>query len=781
MGVNTRQPRVLRGWGKVRVLVSLAVVGMVLFFAPTLPQPLLEPHRALSLRILDRNGVVLRDVLSTQAGVAHWRALSEISPYLINATIVSEDQRFFSHWGIDSVAVVRAARENWRHNRVVQGGSTLTQQTVRTLLDQQTRDFKAKIQEAYWALRLDRHYSKEQLLEIYLNRISYGSQCYGVEAAAQFYFAKPAGQLSCAQAAFLAILPRAPESFRPYQDPEEIQVLQKQLLRRMHEAGKINAEQLELALSEPILLHAGPSFFEAGHFCDYVLKTQPAKADQGVLQTTLDSGLNREVQAILKTHVGRLRNHGVGNGAVVILDVFTGDILAMVGSTDYEGSQFNAATAGRQPGSALKPFTYALAMEHGKTAASLLPDLDLYPRQVANGYIPRNYDNKFHGPVRLRTALACSYNVPVVRVLEELGAEVLLTRLRNLGFERLTDTPQHYGLGLTLGDGEVTLLELANAYRVLARSGRFQPTRSTMGGAETSATPVIDRRAAYLITDILKDRLERVPAFGRSSPLNLPFDCAAKTGTSKSYRDNWTVGYTPRYVVAVWVGNFDGSSMRDVSGITGAGPIFRDCFLELEKRDGGSPAFTVPEGIEEVAICPVSGELPGPNCPSSIHDRFLSERKPTSTCGVHQRFLVDAAGRPSGAPLPGTQGGRVFLVYPPIFRNWMASEGMPLPPVGGLSEKDSTPVRVAFPDSESVFRRDPVVRADYQEIHFRAVVPGETARVEWRIDDTLQKSSAAPFDVWWKLTPGRHRASLTAFDARGRGLGESAAITFSVR
>ncbi|CAN0463333.1 unnamed protein product, partial [Phaeothamnion confervicola] len=226
---------------------------------------------------------------------------------------------------------------------------------------------------------------------------------------------------------------------------------------------------------------------------------------------------------------------------------------------------------------------------------------------------------------------------PVVRVLEEIGTESLLSLLRNLGFSRLTDTPQHYGLGLTLGDGEVTLLEIANAYRTLARGGRLRPVRYLAEQQVDAERPVIDPRAAWIITDILKDRLERVPAFGSSTPLNLPFPVAAKTGTSKSYRDNWTVGYTPRYVVAVWVGNLDGSSMKGVSGITGAGPIFHEVFLAVERRLGSSQPFTAPVGVEQVAVCPASGELAGKDCPGTIVEWFRSDKKPTATCSVHQR------------------------------------------------------------------------------------------------------------------------------------------------
>lgn len=744
---------------RVGLTLALAILTAVAaFLAPPLPPELAQPKRVLSRQITDREGRPLREVLSSAAGVSRWVALDEISPFLVNATLCSEDRRFWWHPGVDPMACLRALRSNVRAGHIVEGGSGLTQQLVRNLRPT-GRDLRGKAVEAYWAMRLSLVASKRSVLEAYLNRVPYGQQCYGAEAAAQHYFARPARELSLAQAAFLAVLPRSPESFAPYQDLEDVQVYQRRLLDAMLAGGYITAEGHKLAVAEPLQLAALREDFRAGHFCDWVLAS--AAPGGGELRTTLDFPLQNEVEKILANNVRRLKERGVSNGAVVVLDTCGGEVLAMAGSVDYRGAQgqFNAALALRQPGSTLKPFTYGLALEQGRTASTLLPDLNIFPREVTAGFIPDNYDRIFHGPVRMRTALACSYNVPAVRVVEEVGVEALLTRLRHLGFTGLTESPAHYGVGLTLGDGEVSLLELCNAYRVLARGGRFASTHSLLDEPSGASVPVMDARVAYVLTHILSDNDARVPSFGRFGPLALPFPCAAKTGTSKDFRDNWTVGFTSRYVVGVWVGNFDNSSMREVSGISGAGPVFREVMLALERRDGGAPeAFGQPSGLTWARVCVDSGELAGDDCAHAMREVFVA--KVPRKCTVHRRIE-----------------GKVYAVYPPLYRTWMAEQGLPMPPAGpGAVEA----VRIAFPDQGAAFRVDPVLRGDYQRVRLRGVVPDDVARVSWLID-SQEVSCKAPFDAWWQMKRGQHRLQLIAYDVKGQEVGRSRNQWFVVR
>jgi penicillin-binding protein 1C len=761
-------------------VLALLVVLTALFFLPPLPRELRQLQASSpTLRLLDRSGRPLRVVAAD--GEQRVCRLDRVSPYLTGATLAAEDHRFFQHPGLDPKGIVRAAYRNWQSGGTLQGGSTLTQQLVRLLRRAPRRDWSTKLLESYWALRLERSFTKSQILEAYLSLAPYGMQTVGCEAAAQLYFAKPAAQLSLAEATFLAVLPRAPESFLPYQNLEEVTLYQRRLLQRMQQLGSITADEHVRAARESVRLQPVDSSWEAGHFCDYVLPRLGARAT-GDVRTTLDLALQHEVEGILAVHLKRLHGRGVTNGAVVVLDVATGGVLAMVGSGDYATGQFNAALAGRQAGSTLKPFTYGLALERGFTAASILPDLNLYPKQTENGYIPHNYDERFHGPVRLREALACSYNVPPVRVLERLGTESLLQRLRALGFTRLTQSAKHYGLGLTLGAGEVSLLELARAYRCLARRGRYSEERALASEPEPTERMLMDPAAAAILTDILRDKHARAPAFGMSGPLSFPFDCAVKTGTTKGYRDNWTVGYTPIYVVAVWVGNFDGTSMRGaVSGVTGAAPIFHDVMNELVQRDGGSPPFTDPDSVRRLEICEASGELPGPHCSHRRMEKFDARHLPGKACAMHREVVLDR--RTGTLAGPGValqyQQRKVFTCYPPLFRAWALEQGIPQPPPG-LTPSARSQVAIAFPDNGAVFRLEDELPTRFQQLHLRATVPDWCEKVEWRVGNETLHTARRPFDHWWKLRRGGYMVKAVAFGSGGRRE-ESRAIRVLVR
>ncbi|MEO0108590.1 MAG: penicillin-binding transpeptidase domain-containing protein, partial [candidate division WOR-3 bacterium] len=391
-------------------------------------------------------------------------------------------------------------------------------------------------------------------------------------------------------------------------------------------------------------------------------------------------------------------------------------------------------------------------------------------------FLPHNYDEQFHGPVRLRNALACSYNIPAVRVCEQVGTDRLLTRLRQLGFTSLDRPASHYGLALTLGSGDITLLELTRAYACLANGGDYQPEQTIIATENSradrspgpAARPVLPPWAAYVITDILADNSARIPAFGQYSALNLGFPCAAKTGTSKDYRDNWTVGYTTEYVVGVWIGNFDGSPMRGVSGITGAAPLFRNIMLFLHPTE---PApFVEPSGLCHQHICPKSGMCCGPDCPNSVTELFRVGTEPTQVCDVHQRYRLD---RRTG--LAAAQDTRpedveevIFEVYPSLYYGWMQSVGLPFPPVCASSPDDLSPrsgrLAIVFPDPGSIFRIDPDLDPSFQAIQLEAEAPADCEMVSWAIDGELVATTPRPFQHFWPLSPGRHRIACAGPD-----------------
>ena len=746
-----------------RLLPIVALAGAALLTASLyvpFPAAKLDPGAVLSLRIHDRSGALLREVLSDEGGRCRWLDLEGMSPYLVHATIAAEDRDYFLHGGVRLLSIARALVQNARRGRVVSGASTITQQVVRNV-ERRPRTVLAKLAEAWLAVRLEHTKSKTGILVQYLNRVPYGNGTFGAEAASRLYFDKPCRQLGLAESAFLAGLPRSPSASNPYRDLRAALVGKTGVLRRMVRAGFITPEESRRADAEPLKVVPGKERFRAPHFCDFILKSLGPEARYGSreVRTTLDLGLQKKVEVLLRRRVDSLRDRGISNGAAVVMDNATGDILALAGSADYfadaDSGQVNGALALRQPGSTLKPFTYALALERGLTAASIIEDVpEAFPGLDGN-YEPRNYDRKFHGPIRLRSALASSYNVPAVSVLEAIGPDLLYYRLRALGFDSLGKPPGHYGLGLTLGNGEVRLLELVRAYAALASGGRFRRERTVLArtgrdgrqipfGPE-KAQAVLAPGAAFVITHILADPDARVPAFGYDSPLRLPFPCAAKTGTSKDYRDNWTVGYTTAFTVGVWMGNFDGKPMHDVSGITGCGPLFRDICLVLD----ASGPFPEPAGLVRASICPVTGRLAGPDCPGSVLEIFMAGTAPGEACGGHH-------GPGSGTPLrhPVGEAGKGLRTAPAF--------------------------RVAYPPDGSVFRIDTVLRREYQILEFKAGGPMAAAggEIEWWINGARAGRSRPDKDFLWNLEPGSYTIVARA-DSGGRTI-ESRAVRITV-
>jgi penicillin-binding protein 1C len=631
-------------WVSLGLVLVLSGVSLYIPF----PREVLEPASVVSLRVLDRNGDLLREVLSDEEGRSRWVSLPEIPQNVILATLAAEDSRFYEHPGVDIRAIARATVQNIRARKVVSGGSTLTQQVIKNVYHF-PRNWFGKILEIWYALRLEISRSKDEIITQYLNRVPYGNQTFGINAASWLYFDKPPSHLSLAEAAFLAGLPRGPSLYNPYRHRLRAKKRQREVLRRMLHKGMITQQDYRKALKEPLNLIAPERSFRAPHFCDLILSRISPKERKNIssIRTTLDFELQKDVEVLVKNYVKSLKKWDVTNAAVLIMDNQSGEILCLVGSVDFfdseHSSQVNGAVSLRQPGSTLKPFTYGLALEEGMTPATLILDTEIRIRSKGSDYVPRNYDGKYHGWVRLREALACSYNVSAVRVLQKIGVDSLLHRLKKLGFASLDQGASYYGLGLTLGGGEVTLLELTRAYSTLGRGGLFKKEKlfleikDIQGGAKpfpnSPLVRVFSPEISYIITHILADRDARIPAFGEGSVLSLPFPCAVKTGTSGNFRDNWTIGYTPDYTVGVWVGNFDGSPMQNVSGVSGAGPLFRDIMLLLEKRKKWpNYEFTIPEGLVKVHVCPQSGDLVGSFCPGKIKEIFIKETEPTEVC-----------------------------------------------------------------------------------------------------------------------------------------------------
>ena len=599
-------------------------------------------------RIEDRHGKLLREIGSENDLRGRPIPLSEMGERIIVSTLVSEDKRFFEHDGVDGVAIARAVGQNVQGARLVSGASTITQQLVK-LLDGEGKPEKRtlwkKLVEAARAQNLEKTTDKQTILNAYLNRLDYGHGLSGPEAAAQGYFGVTSRDLSFAQAAYLAVLPRAPSFLNPYDHHDRVLLRQRALLEALHEAGVLNDADLSRAKAETIRVRPLDRPFYAPHFVNAVVAetVTPGERGHGLTRTTLDLSLQREIEGLVRTHLASLTEFGATNAAVIVVDNATGDVLSWVGSGSFWdetiSGQVDMVRAKRQPGSTLKPFVYALAFANGHSAAEPLADVPTYFSQTGGTYAPGNFDGTFEGPISAREALAGSLNVPAVRLAAEIGENRLLEALLHVGFSSLDQNASHYGLALALGAGEVTLRELAGAYVTLARGGDAMPLRLRQGG-EVAAAPeerIMDSSIAALVTESLSDPLARVRGLHGRGPFDIGFPVAVKTGTSSGYRDTWCAGYTHERTVAVWLGNTGGAPTQKLTGATGAGPLFADVMRRsMDDVTTRAPLWKA-DDLEVAEVCPLSGKRPSPACVDHAPRHFIRGKAPAESCDMHVR------------------------------------------------------------------------------------------------------------------------------------------------
>jgi penicillin-binding protein 1C len=623
--------------GSVALFAAIVMAALVVWTMLPLPPHLLDRDQEPAVTIADRHGIALRTTRASDGSRAHWVAYRDIDPDLINAFVAVEDRRFWEHGGIDLRALARAVRDNVLHRRVTSGASTITMQLAR-ILHPSDRDWPGKFSQALWALRLERQLNKQDILEHYLNRVHLGQATVGVASASALYFGAPADRLSLGQAATLAGLAHSPARDNPFASSSRARARRHVALQRMQRLGYATADEATRAETEPLVIDARSGPFLAPHFTSQVLgwiERDTTTNTIGMLRTSLDLPLQESVESEVRHTVDVLRDRGVTQAAVVVLDNASGAVLAWVGSPDFFSAvdgQTDMVTSPRQPGSALKPFLYALAIERGYTPATVLPDIPKSFATATGAYHPRNYDRRFRGPVRMREALASSYNVPAVELAARLGTGSLLNTLRLAGFESLRRDAEYYGLGLALGNGDVSLVELANGYRALANGGEWTPWRWRAGDAERSdeRRRVMSPVASALVLDMLSDAAARIPGFGTLTPFDFPFPVAVKTGTSRHFTDNWAVGTTRGFTVAVWAGNFSGRPMEGVSGVTGAGPLLHRVVMAAAKRwDPGSLITPAEAGAVIAPVCRLSGMRATPNC-ASLDEWFVKGTEPTT-------------------------------------------------------------------------------------------------------------------------------------------------------
>jgi len=606
----------------VTALLAALLAAVAYAFRPYGAEQL--PRDARALTFVDRNGLPLGTLLGRDDRHTVAVPLARVAPAFPAALLATEDRRFTAHGALDPLTAARAALTALGARRLPSGASTISMQLARQLVPVGP-GLWGKLTEFVVAQRLENGLSKAQILEAYVNRAPMGSNLYGVEAAARTYFGVDAARLDLAQAALLAGLPNDPVGLDPYAHPAAARARQRVVLARMRAAGFIDAERERRAAAEHLAFQAPQSgILAAAHF-QFFLAPRVAP-EREIVRTTVDRRLQLFVETQLRDVVGSLASSEVRHAAAIVIENRTGEVLAYAGSPDYfadaNAGRNDGVQALRQPGSTLKPFLYELALERRAVRpATILADVPVaYAIPGARLYRPADYAERFAGPVRPRIALADSLNVPAVRVLERVGVPAFLERLHALGFGHLRRTPDYYGLGLTLGGGEVTLYELARAYLCLARGGAPAALATTLDGSvppDAAAGAAPGDPAWSWVTDVLADAAARSAAFGTNSILGLPFPAAVKTGTSSDFRDTWTAGFSRDYTVAVWVGNFDGRPMRGISGVTGAAPLWSRIMLRLAAA-GDPGSFDPPTGYRKTAICALTGTRPIAGCPVAL-------------------------------------------------------------------------------------------------------------------------------------------------------------------
>jgi 1A family penicillin-binding protein len=842
---------------------GLAWLALDRWLLVDLPNPaeLYTYASAPSTKIFDRHRTLLYEITDPHQGLHTPLSLEEIPQDCINATIATEDASFFQNPGVDAWAIARALYLNWQGGEIVSGGSTITQQLARNLMlspeERRQVTFTRKLREATLAWRLAQTYSKEEILTLYLNETYYGNLAYGLEAASQAYFGKHAAELDTAECALLAGLPQSPANYNPLEDPEAAKARQAIVLELMTRNNFISPETAANARREKLGFASVPFPIEAPHFVMYIRSELERRYGleaiyrQGLqVHTTLDLNIQRVARQTARRHLEALteRQDGepvkdVRNAAVVVLEPHTGEILAMVGSPDYFDPRIdgavNATLVDRQPGSSIKPITYAAAFDpkiaqtHGYaplTAATMMADVrTAFVTREGQPYIPKNYDQKWRGPVLLRPSLAGSYNLIAVKVLEYVGLEALTSLSRAMGITTFDN--KTFGLALTLGGGEVRLLELSGAYAAFANGGRrIEPvgisqitdhSGRVLYQLPDSLNPgprVMDERTAYLISNILSDGYARRATFGAGGPLSLDRPAAAKTGTTQDWRDNWTVGYSPDMVVGVWVGNADNEPMRHVSGVTGAAPIWHDVMEELLGSRPPQP-FTRPAGLVSREVCATNGLLPAEEtethtsssttleradlekivrCSHTITELFLEGTTPRQVDNWYISVALDRrnglrAG--SGCKLDFVRY-QTFTRYPAETEGWARRQGVPevpdifsplCPDSSPTSPAGATPVALnpsgqaepplpendpaaglvfIRPDQGTVFRLVPNIPVDKQQIP--VIVRPVNGVIPRQVQLRVNGQVLADgTETLWQMSPGTYTFEASGTDSNG--------------
>jgi len=757
-----------------------ARIGLLVIVGPWLtfllldwwfPFPFAALRRQPAVVVADRTGSPLRIFLPPDEQLRLPVSLRDVAPVFIQTLIASEDRWFYSHPGVNPFALMRAAWVNLRHGRIVSGASTISMQIAR-LAEPKPRTLWAKGQEVFRALQLERRFTKQELLERYINLTPYGGNIEGIGAAAPVYFGKTPAQLSLGEAALLLVLPRSPNGYNPTRNPQAALAVRNRALQQAAIQRAFASEALADARRHPIPAPAWRPPFVAPHFCQLVMDRLPHAPK---IVTTLDRRLQQIAETQVAARVASLRDHGISSAAVVVIENDSRAVRALVGSPDFFATptqgQVNAAVARRSPGSTLKPFLYAMAMDTGR----IIPDsylLDI-PTDFA-GYVPENFDGQYSGLVTAREALVRSLNAPAVRLLAEVGLAEFHTLLQRGGLNTLDRPSTAYGLPLILGSGEVTLLDLTNLYATLATGGIHRPVQMQL--IEPTPAPTGERlfspESAHLVTRTLTGL--RRPDLPRAWHLTRDVPVVAwKTGTSYGHRDAWSLGFSARYTIGVWVGNTDGRGQKGISGADHAAPLLFDLFRVIEGGTAQLPRFEEAQ-LGAARICTQSHELAGPYCPLQITVPTLPGRSKLSLCSFHRRVFVDSE---TGEQLAGAcltkrpHTAAVITVYPAELLAWEQARGQVVASVPRLSPAcadipTNELLKITSPNPATPYhlRRDTPV--EYQQIPLSVQGSASASRLYWYQDGTLIGSATPEARLLLPLQRGTHR--LVVVDNTGR-------------
>ena len=764
----------------------------------------LQKNESRVLKIYDRNNILLANLFPEYGGFYKEVKYSDLPQNLIEAVISAEDKNFFSHKGIDYKAILRAFISNLLNRKIVSGGSTITQQLSKSIINRE-RNYINKFYEALDSIRLEKNLTKEEILTEYLNRIFFGNNCYGIGAAAELYFKKEVKDLNINESVILASIIKSGTKFNPYKYEERLHLRKKYVLNQMKNNNYIKEEEYNNYINENITIYTNreKNILKAPHFVMYIKDSLDKLKYSNIteVKTTLDYKMQKEASLVISNASQSLHSFNVRNISCVILNAKTGEVLSMIGSMDYfdketDGS-VNGAIALRQPGSALKPFLYAYLFDKGESPASVIGDIKTYINSPGGDYIPENFDRKYRGPVTIRDALANSLNIPAVRWLSKYSLKDFQNILLKSGLRSIDKNPDYYGYSLVLGSAEVRLIDLASAYTIFPNSGIFINHYSAVSLKKENGDifyfpkksythkRVISKESAYLINKILSDKNARMGSFRSYRGLVYPFDIAIKTGTSKGSRDAWAIGYTKDYIVGLWLGDFKGSEMINITGGNGAVPILYDLFSMLNKSQKETK-WHKPKDIIEREICLISGKLRGEFCKETRLEEFSIFNVPKEECDVHNLYIKRNS--------DGSIDKKVFLNLPSEYNDWIKERQIEKPnsewikaentyAYNNLNQinnfnsinnqnKINERISITSPTDNSVYKIDSTLPLEYQNIFISSYIPKNIIEANLYCNEEIIANieELKNGSVIWNLKKGDYTFYIKAINSNGNDI-----------